>query len=254
MLILSSASFTDKGEKEEKSSDRTINFMAQNNSTSEEDSSTDCSEETSEEDHIADISAIAMVNPAGEDSDGGHVTDDEDYRQPRQTTPSLPSPDPSSSKSGNFYFTFDDIDPDKYRQRLNDFGAWIDTRIIIPGMTLPQVHTEFITRMTGNLREWMNGFSEYERIGLVNGTSENFLDELQPEMQRMMVALRKEVPTTSIGEIYQIALAVLDKLCETQNMFKQLQKRSQKLKGACNKSYLQIKCKDKDSCDCSNKK
>ncbi|MED6142436.1 hypothetical protein PIB30_113644, partial [Stylosanthes scabra] len=79
-------------------------------------------------------------------------------------------------------------------------------------------------------------------------------DELQPEMQRMMVALRKEVPTTSIGEIYQIALAALDKLCETQNMFKQLQKRSQKLKGACNKSYLQIKCKDKDSCDCSNKK
>ncbi|MED6154190.1 hypothetical protein PIB30_109820, partial [Stylosanthes scabra] len=73
-------------------------------------------------------------------------------------------------------------------------------------------------------------------------------------MQRMMVALRKEVPTTSIGEIYQIALAALDKLCETQNMFKQLQKRSQKLKGACNKSYLQIKCKDRDSCDCSNKK
>ncbi|MED6167081.1 hypothetical protein PIB30_115653, partial [Stylosanthes scabra] len=98
--------------------------MAQNDSTSEEDSSTDYSEETSEEDHIADISAIAMVNPAGEDSDEGHVTDDEDHRQPRQTTPSLPPPDSSSSKSGNFYFTFDDIDPDKYRQRLNDFGAW----------------------------------------------------------------------------------------------------------------------------------
>ncbi|MED6163259.1 hypothetical protein PIB30_078198, partial [Stylosanthes scabra] len=310
----------DKGEKEEKASDRTINFMAQNDSTSEEDSSADYSEETSEEDHIVDVSAIAMVNPAGEDSDEGHVTDDEDHRQPRQTTPSLPPPDSSSSKSGNFYFTFDDIDPDKYRQRLNDFGAWIDTRMTIPGMTLPQVHTEFITRMTGNLREWMNGFSEYERMGLVNGTSENFLglihkeflgditiiqkrnsqeyyemkccslnrrdlkihykrminkyyslggntnpplkhvfvaslpDELQPEMQRMMVALRKEVPTTSLGEIYQIALAALDKLCETQNMFKQLQRRSQKLKGACNKSYLQIKCKDKDSCDCSNKK
>ncbi|MED6124050.1 hypothetical protein PIB30_055316 [Stylosanthes scabra] len=279
--------------KKKKRLDRTINFMAQNDSTSEEDSSADYSEETSEEDHIADVSAIAMVNPAGEDSDEGHVTDDEDHRQPRQTTPSLPPPDSSSSKSENFYFTFDDIDPDKYRQMLNDFGAWIDTRMTIPGMTLPQVHTEFITRMTGNLREWMNGFSEYERMGLVNGTSENFLglihkrdlkihykrmmnkyyslggntnpplkhvfvaslpDELQPEMQRMMVALRKEVPTTSLGEIYQIALAALDKLCETQNMFKQLQRRSQKLKGACNKSYLQIKYKDKDSCDCSNKK
>ncbi|MED6124324.1 hypothetical protein PIB30_057918 [Stylosanthes scabra] len=314
------SSSIDKGEKEEKASDRTINFMAQNDSTFEKDSSADYSEETSEEDHIADVSAIAMVNPAGEDSDEGHVTDDEDHRQPRQTTPSLPPPDSSSSKSGNFYFTFDDIDPDKYRQRLNDFGAWIDTRMTIPGMTLPQVHTEFITRMTGNLREWTNGFSEYERMGLVNGSSENFLglihkeflgditiiqkrnsqeyyemkccslnrrdlkihykrminkyyflggntnpplkhvfvasllDELQPEMQRIMVALRKEVPTTSLGEIYQIALAALDKLCETQNMFKQLQKRSQKLKGACNKSYLQIKCKDKNSCECNAKK
>ncbi|MED6201848.1 hypothetical protein PIB30_099227 [Stylosanthes scabra] len=122
-FFLGDSSGTDKGGKEEKASDRTINFMAQNDSTSEEDSSVDYSEETSEEDHIADVSTIAMVNPAGEDSDEGHVTDDGDHRQARQTTPSLPPPDSSSSRSGNFYFTFDDIDPDKYRQRLNDFGA-----------------------------------------------------------------------------------------------------------------------------------
>ncbi|MED6206665.1 hypothetical protein PIB30_029020 [Stylosanthes scabra] len=128
----------DKREKEEKASDRASNFMAQNDSTSEEESSTDFSEETFEEDHIADVSAIAMVNPAGKDSDEGHVTDDDDHRQPRQTAPSLPPPDSFSSKSGNFYFTFDDIDPDKYRQRLNDFVAWIDTRMTIPGVTLSQ--------------------------------------------------------------------------------------------------------------------
>ncbi|MED6218801.1 hypothetical protein PIB30_029988 [Stylosanthes scabra] len=109
--------------------------MAQNDSSFEEESSTDFSEETSEEDHIADLSAIAMVNPADEESDEGRVTDDEDHRQPSQTAPSLPQPDSSSSKSGNFYFTLDDIDPDKYRQKLNDFGAWIDTRMTVPGMT-----------------------------------------------------------------------------------------------------------------------
>ncbi|MED6154051.1 hypothetical protein PIB30_108251 [Stylosanthes scabra] len=42
------SSGTQKGEKEEKASDRTINFIAQNDGTSEEDSSTDYSEETSE--------------------------------------------------------------------------------------------------------------------------------------------------------------------------------------------------------------
>ncbi|MED6209195.1 hypothetical protein PIB30_052402 [Stylosanthes scabra] len=97
------SSGTDKGEKEEKSSDRTINFMAQNDSTSEEDSSTEYSEETSEEDHIADISAIAMVNPAGEDSDEDELqpemqrmmvalrkeTDDEDEYRPIHTVTAI---------------------------------------------------------------------------------------------------------------------------------------------------------------------
>ncbi|QHN88716.1 polyprotein [Arachis hypogaea] len=76
-------------------------------------------------------------------------------------------------------------------------------------------------------------------------------DELQPELQWMMMALRKEVATTTIGEIYQLALAALDKLCEQQQMFKQLNKNSGKLKGACNKSYLKIKCKESSTCDSS---
>ncbi|MED6124377.1 hypothetical protein PIB30_058404 [Stylosanthes scabra] len=98
-------------QEKEKSSNKIINLIAQNDSTSEED-------------NIAYLSAIAMVNPANEESDDeGHLTEEEDNRQPHQTAPSLPQPDLSSSKSGNFYFTIDDIDPDKYRQKLNDFGA-----------------------------------------------------------------------------------------------------------------------------------
>ncbi|QHN76859.1 polyprotein [Arachis hypogaea] len=174
--------------------------------------------------------------------------------------------------------------------------------------------------MTGNLREWVNNLSEYERLQLINGTSSQFLgiihqeflgditiiqkrnsqeyfemkccslnrkdlekhykrmaakyyplggnnnpplkqvfiaslpDELQPEIQRMMMALRKEVATTTIGEIYQLALAVLDKLCEQQQMFKQLNKNSGKLKGTCSKSHLKIKCKEPSMCECKTKK
>ncbi|MED6214888.1 hypothetical protein PIB30_107775, partial [Stylosanthes scabra] len=233
--------------------------------------------------------------------------------------PTKPTAELSQPRSGNFYFTFDDLPPCRYRERLNDFGAWIDTRMAVPGMTLSQVLSKFVTRMTGNLREWINGFSEYERLQLINGNSVQFLgilhreflgditiiqkrnsqeyfemkccslkrkdlethykkmaakyyslgsnnnpllrqvfmaslpEELQPEIQRMMVVLRKEIPTTTLGEIYQLALAALDKLCEQQYMFKQLTKNSQKLKGACNKSYLKIKCRDHDSCECRTK-
>ncbi|MED6167916.1 hypothetical protein PIB30_007231 [Stylosanthes scabra] len=182
----------DKEREKEKASNRTINLMTQNDSTSEEESSTNFSKETFEEDNMADLSAIVVVNPANEESDDeGHLTEEDDNRQPRQTAPSLPQSDLSSSKSGNFYFTFDDIDPDKYRQRLNDFGAWIDTRMTIPGMTLAQVHTEFITKMTGNLREWMNGFSEYEKMGLVNGTSEYFLGLIHKEFLGDITIIQK---------------------------------------------------------------
>ncbi|MED6200389.1 hypothetical protein PIB30_084569 [Stylosanthes scabra] len=200
--------------------------------------------------------------------------------------PIQPTIELSQPRSGNFYFTFDDLPPYRYGERLNDFVAWIDTRMAVPGMTLSQVLSEFITRMTGNLREWINGFSEYERLQLINGSSAQFLgvlhreflvvisiiqkgnsqeyfemkccslkrkdlethykkmvakyyslggnsnpllrqvfmasllEELQPEIQKMMVVLRKEIPTTTLGEIYQLALAALDKLCEQQYMFK----------------------------------
>ncbi|QHO08450.1 polyprotein [Arachis hypogaea] len=136
--------------------------------------------------------------------------------------------------------------------------------------------------MTGNFREWINNFSEYERLQLINSTSPQFLgvlhqefvgdiiiiqkrnsqeyfemkccslnkkdlekhykrmaakyyplgensnpplkqvfmtslpNELQPKLQQMMMTLRKEVTTTTIGEIYQLALAASDKICEQQ--------------------------------------
>ncbi|QHO15279.1 polyprotein [Arachis hypogaea] len=79
-------------------------------------------------------------------------------------------------------------------------------------------------------------------------------DELQPELQRVMMTLCKEVTTTTIREIYQLVLAALDKLCEQQQMFKQLDQNSSKLKGACSKSYLKIKCKEPGICERKPKK
>ncbi|QHO48461.1 polyprotein [Arachis hypogaea] len=283
--------------------------IAQNNEESEEET-TETSEETddwSEEDYKADLSAIAMVNPVEEEEEEGITSerDEPTASSSRTQTGSF------EVKTSNKWFTFDDIQPARYRERLNEFSAWIETTMANPNLTSSQVLADFINRMTGNLREWVNNLSEYERLQLINGTSSQFLgiihqeflgditiiqkrnsqeyfemkccslnrkdlekhykkmaakyyplggnnnpplkqvfiaslpDELQPELHRMMMALRKEVATTTIGEIYQLALAALDKLCEQQQMFKQLSKNSSKLKGACSKSYLKIKCKAK---------
>ncbi|QHO48456.1 polyprotein [Arachis hypogaea] len=284
-----------------------------------EEETTETSEETddwSEEDYKADLSAIAMVNPVEEEEEEGITSE----RDEPTTSSSRTQTGSFEVKTSNKWFTFDDIQPARYRERLNEFSAWIETTMANPNLTSSQVLADFINWMTGNLREWVNNLSEYERLQLINGTSSQFLgiihqeflgditiiqkrnsqeyfemkccslnrkdlekhykkmaakyyplggnnnpplkqvfiaslpDELQPELHRMMMALRKEVATTTIGEIYQLALAALDKLCEQQQMFKQLSKNSSKLKGACSKSYLKIKCKEPSTCECKTKK
>nr|XP_025702627.1 uncharacterized protein LOC112803345 [Arachis hypogaea] len=316
----------DKSIKEESPAPgRSINMIsldnqAHNTETNEEseEETTETSEGTddwSEEDYKADLSAIAMVNPVEEEEE--EITSERD--EPT-TSSSRTQTGSFEVKTSNKWFTFDDIPPARYRERLNEFNAWIETTMANPNLTSSQVLADFINRMIGNLQEWVNNLSEYERLQLINGTSSQFLgiihqeflgditiiqkrnsqeyfemkccslnrkdlkkhykkmaakyyplggnnnpplkqvfiaslpDELQPELHRMMMALRKEVATTTIKEIYQLALAALDKLCEQQQMFKQLSKNSSKLKGACSKSYLKIKCKEPSTCECKPKK
>ncbi|XP_015932633.1 uncharacterized protein LOC107458932 [Arachis duranensis] len=316
----------DKGIKEgSPAPGRSINIISLDNQahstkTNEEseEETTETSEGTdnwSEEDYKADLLAIIMVN---------HVEEEEEEITSERDEPTASSSRTQTGsfevKTSNKWFTFDDIPPARYRERLNEFSAWIETTMANPNLTSSQVLADFINRMTGNLREWVNNLSEYERLQLINGTSSQFLgiihqeflgditiiqkrnsqeyfelkccslnridlkkyykkmaakyyplggnnnpplkqvfiaslpNELQPELHRMMMALRKEVATTTIGEIYQLALAALDKLCEQQQMFKQLSKNSCKLKGACSKSYLKIKCKESSTCECKPKK
>ncbi|MED6172405.1 hypothetical protein PIB30_049745 [Stylosanthes scabra] len=129
-----------------------------------------------------------MVNPT---NDSGCDIDEEGERQP-PPPPSAPAQTGlTQSKSGNYYFTFDDLPPHKYRDRLNDFGAWIDTRMTESGMTLPQVIAEFITRMIGNLREWMSGYSEYEKLQLINGSAAQFLGVLHQEFLGDITIIQK---------------------------------------------------------------
>ncbi|QHO56831.1 polyprotein [Arachis hypogaea] len=300
---------------------RSINTLTLGNQSPEEETTevsedtTETGEETdkwSEEDYEADLSAIAMVNPVEEEEEEVTFESDEPT-----TSASHTRTESFEVKTSNKWFTFDDIPPARYRERLNEFSAWIETTMANPNLSSRQVLADFINRMTCNLREWVNNLFEYERLQLINGTSSQFLgiihqeflgdisiiqkrnsqeyfemkccslnrknlerhykrmaakyyhlgrnnnpplkqvfmaslpDELQPELQRMMMTLRKEVATTIIGEIYQLALAILDKLCEQQQMFKQLKKNSGKLKGSCSKSHLKIKCKESSTCESS---
>ncbi|QHO48513.1 polyprotein [Arachis hypogaea] len=262
----------DKGIKEgSPAPGRSINMISLDNQAhsteineESEEETTETSEETddwSEEDYKADLSAIAMVNPVEEEEEEGITSerDEPTASSSRTQTGSF------EVKTSNKWFTFDDIQPARL-QLINGTSSQF----------LGIIHQEFLGDITiiqkRNSQEYFEMkccslnrkdlekhykkmAAKYYPLGGNNNPplKQVFIaslpDELQPELHRMMMALRKEVATTTIGEIYQLALAALDKLCEQQQMFKQLSKNSSKLKGACSKSYLKIKCKEPSTCE-----
>ncbi|KDP35798.1 hypothetical protein JCGZ_10434 [Jatropha curcas] len=77
----------------------------------------------------------------------------------------LPSdlPTPSRPTLGP-WFTFDAIPPSKWRNRILEFNAWLDTQMTIPHASLKKVLVEFSSRFTGSLKEWFfSALSEYEQ-------------------------------------------------------------------------------------------
>ncbi|QHN83062.1 polyprotein [Arachis hypogaea] len=154
-----------------------------------EDETTETSEqedEESEESYEADLSAIAMVNPVEEEEE--EITSEKDEPETSANHDHISSVE---VKTPNKWFTFDDIPPARYRERLNEFIAWIQTNMANPNLTSRQVLADFINRMTGNLREWATNLSEYERLQLINGTSSQFLGIIHQEFLGDIAIIQK---------------------------------------------------------------
>ncbi|KAH9752154.1 hypothetical protein KPL71_014584 [Citrus sinensis] len=75
-------------------------------------------------------------------------------------------------------------------------------------------------------------------------------EELQPDIQRQLIASNLSLDNISLGKIFQLAKTCLDKLCEQKQFFKELLKDKEPFQSACTKPYLQIKCHKKKDCDC----
>nr|XP_012568598.1 uncharacterized protein LOC101496717 [Cicer arietinum] len=96
----------------------------------------------------------------------------------------------------------------------------------------------------------LNGFNDHT---LKNIYISSLPQELQPEIHRMIAAAQKDVKTLSLGQIHQIALEALEKLCRLHQHFSEVMQQKSKFIKACKKPYLEIKCKDK-ICSCTTRK
>ncbi|CAK8532419.1 unnamed protein product [Lathyrus sativus] len=76
--------------------------------------------------------------------------------------------------------------------------------------------------------------------------------ELKPEIHRMLAKTQKDIKTMSLGQIHQVNLEALEKLCSFYHQFSEIIEKNTKFTQACKKPYLEIKCKDK-RCGCLTK-
>ncbi|GJU58620.1 hypothetical protein Tco_1236386 [Tanacetum coccineum] len=72
------------------------------------------------------------------------------------------------------------------------------------------------------------------------------------EAYRALEARNVTIAQTTIGELYQLILNALVKLCNQKKFLAEFERTGKRLGTTCDDKYLQIKCKDKSSCDCTD--
>ena len=70
----------------------------------------------------------------------------------------------------------------------------------------------------------------------------------------MAIAIQKDFTSLTLGQIHQLTLEAVDKLCRQHKFFSDIMNQKSKFDKACKKSYLEIKCKKPCSGNCSKKK
>nr|GEV35242.1 zinc finger, CCHC-type, viral movement protein [Tanacetum cinerariifolium] len=136
------------------------------------------------------------------------------------------------------YFTFDDLPPSKWHERRIEMLTWCTAELQY--YTIDVVIKRFLTRFQGRLRDWYHSLGEYQSLG--------------NEEYRDLEARNVTISQTTLGELYQLILNVLAKLYNHKKFLSEFKRTRKHLGTACDDNYLQIKCKDKSSCDCTHTK
>ncbi|KAI5400362.1 hypothetical protein KIW84_065304 [Lathyrus oleraceus] len=188
--------------------------------------------------------------------------------------------------NGGPWFTFDDIPPSRWRKRLLEFGAWLDTQMMKTSADSYKIIEEFCCRMTGTMKEWYHNLGTFkqdelhrlettanvlgvlhrefigdmemfdrknrqeffemkccslktkdldrhyhrmaQRYYVLNGYNDPSLNntyvsslpqELQPEIHRMLATTQRDIQTMSLGQIHQVTIEALEKLCSFHHQF-----------------------------------
>ncbi|XP_024014520.1 uncharacterized protein LOC112088468 [Eutrema salsugineum] len=120
-------------------------------------------QESSDEEFI--IPNFMMAEPTVEEedmeSDGGNISEDRREPQRPQTPPDWNPRSHTDSHSG---FSFDNVPPSKWRDKIYEMHAWLTEQLLNPGATLPTVIDKIISKFHGRLRQWWISLGDYRQL------------------------------------------------------------------------------------------
>lgn len=82
-----------------------------------------------------------------------------------------PQPQQYVSSEKHHLFIFDDCSISEQRNRIHEMTSWCNSQLIKNGGTTKTVILDFISRMTGSLREWWLHLREYRQLGIIDAAS-----------------------------------------------------------------------------------
>ena len=96
--------------------------------------------------------------------------DDEEFSS--STNPQTQVPSFKSSNSGKVHmFTVDDLPVSKWRERFQEFEAWVLVEMQNPSNTPQSILTNFASRVSGILYDWWKKLGEYRQLEILNSPS-----------------------------------------------------------------------------------
>ncbi|KAH9671389.1 hypothetical protein KPL70_017354 [Citrus sinensis] len=217
--------------------------------------------------HLTDISRLLMADHAES------TTTDPPPREPGQPYVDIPSDVEGENEGDNSnppprirtkvapgagpWFTFDDLPPARWRERLQELSAWLDLQMVKPDAELSTVLKEFRSDLHYHFKRMS---ALFHKIGGINDHTlkhvflSSLPEELQPEIRRQIANAQLDINNLSLGRLFQLALVSLDYLCDQKKFFRNLMKDKEGFQTACKKPYLEIKCKDSKHCTCPSTK
>ncbi|GKF10739.1 hypothetical protein Tco_0048665, partial [Tanacetum coccineum] len=131
------------------------------------------------------------------------------------------------------YFTFDHVPSSKWRKRSIEMLTWCTTELQY--YTIDVVIKRFLARLQGRLRDWYHSLGEYRKLHIQQSISPKaFMSIIYIEF------ICSPWEHTTLGELYQLILNALAKLCNEKKFLAEFERTGKRLRTACDDKYLQI--------------